>query len=600
VAKNRLNSKVIAQDLILVVAGFALFWQYPQLQFTHDELSALQRTEFESFEDLVDKGIRIDGHPAGVQTFLYYYAPLVNYSNWALKLPFSILALGSIVLVFAIAKTIKQEAAGIYTAAIMAVSQYFIYYGQITRPYEAGLFFSLLSGWFWLRYFNQGAGFKNLIGFAFAAAGAAYSHQFSLLLVGIMGIHALIIADAKARKEWLLCALLAFALYLPHMGIFLHQLSLGGVGSWLGKPGFGFLGDYLFYMLHFSFLFAAAVLFSLISSPWKPNKSKNWEGLIWFGSTFLVGFIYSHSVDAVLQYSTLIFAAPLLLLSLFALRQIRFNWLSLALILSTGLYSLYADRSHFPLSYESAFKYPREYLRINNLPAAQLILDLDEEKWGFYSKLDDYDNGNSYHYSNPKELGEHLNVRKAKTVIFAADHGSAHFIPALFETFGYRQLRRENHFGFSLYHFSKTGSSNRLILKNEENLKAISCANKGEYCGKLSLTFAETEIISKQDYILAEYRLREIDKTSDAHLVIAFFAQGKLLHWSSQAVSKFQTDSSFSVFHAESLFHHFDDYPIIEVRTMLETKSELIEIEYCSLKLMPGNNRIYGINQAFN
>jgi hypothetical protein len=600
VNKNKINSEILAQTLILVVAACALFWQYPHLQFTHDELSALQRTQFESFGELIDKGIRIDGHPAGVQTFLYYYAPLVNYSSWALKLPFSLLALGSIVLVFAIAKAIKQQAAGIYTGAIMAVSQYFIYYGQITRPYEAGLFFSLLSAWFWMCYFYQNAHFKNLIGFAIAAAGAAYSHQFSLLLVGIMGVHALIIADAKARKHWLLCALLAFALYLPHLGIFLHQLSLGGVGTWLAKPGLGFLGDYLFYLLHFSLLFAAAVLFSIISPPWRIKKSTHWEGLIWFAATFLVGFIYSHWVDSVLQYSTLIFVAPLLLLSLFALRQMRLNWISLILILSTGLYSLYADRLHYPLSYKSPFKYPREYLKTHHLANAELILDLDEEKWAFYAKLDQYDNSNSYHYSKPSDLKKHLRAKRATTIIFAADHGSPLFIPRLFETCGYAPISKENHFGFSLYHFSKDSLGAIASLKKAVNSEAKSYENKDKYCAKLSLTISKEELLGKQDFVLAEYQLKETAEESHSLLIIAFFAKGKLLHWSSQKISKFQSETSFSVFHAKSFLHHFDDHPIIEVQAMLESKGELLEVEHSSLKLMPGNNRIYGINQAFH
>ena len=290
--KLSLPQNNIAQALILVVAACTIFWQYPQLQFTHDELSALHRTEFSNFSELIEKGVLIEGHPAGVQTFLYYYAPLVNYSQWGLKLPFSLLALASILLVFAIAKTINHVEAGIYTGAIMAVSQYFIYYGQIIRPYEVGLVFCLLSAWFWMRYFYQEAHFKYLIGFALAAAGAAYTHQFALLVVAIMGVHALFLARGRSLVQWILCGLLTFLLYLPHLGIFFHQLSLGGVGSWLGKPSNTFILEYGAYLFHFSYLFTAAVLIALALPPWKIKKPLHWQGIIWFGATFLIGFIY--------------------------------------------------------------------------------------------------------------------------------------------------------------------------------------------------------------------------------------------------------------------------------------------------------------------
>ena len=597
--KPSLNQNTLAQVLIFVVAACALFWQFPELQFTHDELSALQRTKFTSFGELVEKGIRIDGHPGGVQSFLYYYAPLVNYSAWALKLPFSLMALGSILIVFAIAKTIHQEAAGIYTGAIMAVSQYFVYYGQIIRPYEAGLFFSLLSAWFWMRYFYHQAHYKNLIAFAFAAAGAAYSHQFSLLLVGIMGLHALFIARGRALTEWLLCGLLTFLLYLPHLNIFFHQLSLGGVGSWLGKPTTGFILDYFAYLFHFSYLFIGALFIALLLPAWKIKKPKNWEGIIWFGGSFLIGFIYSRAVNPVLQYSTLIFAAPLLLLSLFALRQMRLQWISLLLILSTGLYSLYADRNHYPLSYQSPFKYPRDYAARQGLNNDALVLKLDKEKWDFYAKMEHYNSAENYHYQNPKGLITYLENSPSNDIILTVDHNSPLFLASLIEQYGYGQKRRENHFGFTLYHFSKKYAPTINSIK-ETNRSGINiCGSDQDYCGKLALQLDKEDLKARQNFIMAEYEVEGLKWDSQAKIIIALFAGDQLIHWSGRALAEFQSDSSGSIFHAQVILDEWVKYPQIEARAMLESKGEKILIKKSSLKLMQGNNRIYGINQAF-
>ena len=62
--------------LILLFAAVLRFWNYFEIPFTHDEFSALFRTQFNSFSELIDKGIKIDGHPAGVQMFLYFWVKI--------------------------------------------------------------------------------------------------------------------------------------------------------------------------------------------------------------------------------------------------------------------------------------------------------------------------------------------------------------------------------------------------------------------------------------------------------------------------------------------------------------------------------------------
>ena len=57
-------------------------------QYTLDELSGLDRTRFESFGDLIQKGVKVDAHPAFVQVLIYYLTSFFGYTNWIIKLPF--------------------------------------------------------------------------------------------------------------------------------------------------------------------------------------------------------------------------------------------------------------------------------------------------------------------------------------------------------------------------------------------------------------------------------------------------------------------------------------------------------------------------------
>ena len=59
--------------LILIVASALRIYNIFSIPFSHDEFSALSRLNFNSFSELIAKGVKIDGHPALVQVFLYYW-----------------------------------------------------------------------------------------------------------------------------------------------------------------------------------------------------------------------------------------------------------------------------------------------------------------------------------------------------------------------------------------------------------------------------------------------------------------------------------------------------------------------------------------------
>ena len=64
--------------LILAVSVVLRLFHFSEIPFTHDEFSALSRLDFDSFSALINKGVKIDAHPAGVQVFLYYWTKMVE------------------------------------------------------------------------------------------------------------------------------------------------------------------------------------------------------------------------------------------------------------------------------------------------------------------------------------------------------------------------------------------------------------------------------------------------------------------------------------------------------------------------------------------
>ena len=109
--------------LILLVGAILRFFHWHEIPFTYDEFSALFRTEFDSLGELIQKGAKIDGHPAGIQVFLYYMVKIFGFSETAIKLPFILFGLGGIIYTWLIGKNWFSSTTGIVSAAFVATLQ---------------------------------------------------------------------------------------------------------------------------------------------------------------------------------------------------------------------------------------------------------------------------------------------------------------------------------------------------------------------------------------------------------------------------------------------------------------------------------------------
>ena len=125
-------------SIIILVGGFIRFWNYGDMPFMHDELSALSRLQFDNIFDVIKYGVMLgDTHPAGVQIFLYYWIKLGGTSEIWVKLPFILSGILSIWLVYKIGKLWFSSAVGLFASAMISTTQFFVMYSQIARPYSS-------------------------------------------------------------------------------------------------------------------------------------------------------------------------------------------------------------------------------------------------------------------------------------------------------------------------------------------------------------------------------------------------------------------------------------------------------------------------------
>ncbi len=351
--------------LILVVATLLRVYDLFHIPYTYDEFSALFRTRFDSFSELIEKGVKVDTLPAGIQVLLYLLTGMFGWNEWIIKMPFILSGILSAWLIFLVARLWYNETAGLISAAFVASLQYTVIYSQIARPYASGLFLVLLMVYFWSKIIKtpEKRLYLNSYLFIISATLCAYNHHFSLLVAAVAGISGLFLIERKYLVRYLISCVIICILYLPHLEILFAQMKMKGNEGWLGTLRYDFILNYFRYVFQYSIVSYLLVLLIIIYGIFKKEKHPDYLKtsllfLTWFCVPFVTGFVYSRLVNNVMQFSVLIFSFPFLLFLLFghfkALKP-TVNLILVVLILAVNIFSLVYVRKHYSVFYNSQY-----------------------------------------------------------------------------------------------------------------------------------------------------------------------------------------------------------------------------------------------------
>lgn len=366
---KRIYSAEVILGGILLLGAILRFYKFASIPFTNDELSALSRLNYDSFSELIRSGIMKDGHPALVQTFLFYYTHLVGTEAWVVKLPFALCGVASLFLVYQIGRLLINKNLGLAVAAFMATSQFFVMYSQVARPYAPGLFFVLLLTWKGLQILlNDKRTLLHYTLFSLLLWMSASTHYFSALTAGIIALLLLGFEQKVHRKKLGLTLVTAMLAYLPQLPVLLQHLETGGIGGsggWLSAPAFGFILHFLAYLFQYSIAAYVLICSAVIVTAIKLMKATVKEFfilsslLLIFLLVYLTGYLYSVYNNPVLQHSSLFFATPFLLFVLhYGISKLRprYSIVSILLLLMVNVWGLTTNRQHYTLFYHQGYK----------------------------------------------------------------------------------------------------------------------------------------------------------------------------------------------------------------------------------------------------
>lgn len=357
--------------VIILVAALLRFWNFNSIPFMHDEFSALSRTGYDNFIDLIREGVMEDSHPAGVQLFLYFLVGIFGWNAFWLKLPFALMGVASVYLVFKIGQQWFNTNVGLISAAFVTVSELFVFYSQLIRPYSPGLFFVLLFVYFWNRilFDETKPSIGVCIGFALSAWLAAECHMFSVAETGLIWLTGLFFLkkdNKEQKRSYWWSGIVALILYIPTIPIFYHQFFVnGGIGGWLPTPKPSFIVDFLGYTLNYAqlFIFGCIIIVLLPFIIGNANKDKKLKlritGLIWFLIPLVIAYVYSLK-EPIIQFSTFCFSFPFVVIVAFSFYdQKSTSFLEkivvIGVILFLGITSLVFDRQYYRQVYKQGF-----------------------------------------------------------------------------------------------------------------------------------------------------------------------------------------------------------------------------------------------------
>lgn len=361
------NCLRFAPEVLLLLAATTIrLMVLPSIPFMHDEFSALFRTGYDSWSELIQQGVVPDAHPAGTQLLIAFITNFFGWNSFWIKLPFTLLGIVSVWLVYLTGKQLFNKTAGLFAASMVAVMQYFVFYSQLARPYSTGLFFVLLAAYSGIRIVENVVKHRRLYGVVFVTAlvSAAMMHYFAMMMAGFVYLGLFAMAHREQRRSIFFYGIAAVILWFPNISLAISQLTAGGIGDWLAKPESDFIFGFLKYTFHFSWVFSLVVtgiFLAALTYRMPAGRDLKWLMLFvsWFVLSFAIGWIYSVVRTPVLQFSTLYFSFPFLLLGISGfikpLSETR-NLLLTAALLLAGVYSLTVERQHFRLMTQQGYE----------------------------------------------------------------------------------------------------------------------------------------------------------------------------------------------------------------------------------------------------
>lgn len=190
-----------------------------------------------TFKDLVTNYSLSDFHPPLYHVILKAWITFFGSSEISVRIPSVIFGVGTVLMVYLIAKKLYEKKTALIAATLMATAPLHIYYSQEARMYMLAAFLTTLSVYFFISILARDR-FLNWLGFIVSTTLMLYSDYLPYLLLPAFFIYIVVnrkrISMATIRT-FIPSLVLIFSLLSPWLLFLPKQLS-GGLSTAVASP----------------------------------------------------------------------------------------------------------------------------------------------------------------------------------------------------------------------------------------------------------------------------------------------------------------------------------------------------------------------------
>lgn len=536
---------------------------------SNDELSAWLRTDYNNFQDLINSGVKTgDMHPAFYQVLLWFWVHIFGDTEFSMRSISLIFYVFSMIMMYRIGSQFYTKMSAILLVAMYVGLTFTIINTTFSRPYNSGVFFLLIAFYGILKIKkNEHINWKNIILIALGFAGAMYSHYFAFLAALTLGFTGLFYLKLRHSKQLLIAGLIAAILFLPHLSITLHQMSLGGL-QWLAKPTFMWPIDFLYLFFNNSWwlviLIPGLVILNVALNHSKRITREQLFILAFPLITFIFAFFISHTYTPILRDIAMLFILPFLILGIFSFFPEKgklVNFSCAVFLILPAADSFFRNDilgpNHFGVFKEVGNS-------INNAV----------DKYGFenISFASNYNNVEYLNYYLNKDVKESIidwdkqdainklasRVTNAKTPFFIYSVNNKYHTPMFLEIIQrkYPIIRESEKYGNSEYFlFAKSGQT---LLEKQQvaNINQSFSASNNEFMAECRFPISQVKSWMSSDTYLKVSTQLKTENNSSVFLVATIERHGQILKNGTdpvlyvaydQNIFKSQNDSSFLI-----------------------------------------------------
>ena len=459
-----------------------------------------------SYKNLFSNFFTIDNHPPFYYLFLKMWSKLFGYSEFSLRLPSVLFAIGTIFLTYKIAGLIKQNknerslklfskgrfaklslSFPILASFLLAISQFHIYYSQEARMYSMAAFFATLSVYFYILIVNQRIKLQYFIGFSISIFFLGITDYVPYFLIFTLVLYSLVkIRDKNLSVKFTITFLPLIAFWILWLPLFTKQ-SQGGnwllvtLPAWKKLAGGANIKQILLLWIKFTigritfinkYIYAIVVAFSSIVyfiplKTFYKNKINDKFKIIflWFIGPLVLSFLTSFFIPSFIYFRFLFIYPAFVLLLSWGILNIKNNkikifvfWVVTAISILSGFY-YYLDKNLQREDWRGAVSYIENNLKTGDVVIFEYPEPFAPYRW--YQKIPGivYGATDSISANNDLTKNKTLNLINSKTGVYYFEYlhdlsDPADYVRETLITQGFRIEEIKNYYGVGqLYYY---------------------------------------------------------------------------------------------------------------------------------------------------